>query len=169
MRTCDRASVSVQTPPCLRRSCRLAGGREANSNAGDPPRAQGRFPQRPLTHTAHRHTESASCNRTLGPPTTQAFSLRSGGEQGAWWVVSCGVAWCPTLQTVSLDRVPFMKWIFDFRFRVCSGCRRWALLDAITLTTTKRALGTVIGADPNGACTRCCGHRAFETPLVLRH
>lgn len=34
---------------------------------------------------------------------------------------------------------------------------------ARTLTSTKRQLGTVTGAGPNGGCTRYCGHRASAT------
>ena len=137
MRTCDRASVSVQTPRLHRSRCPLAGGQEASANAGDPPLAQGRFPQRPPTHTAHGYTESASCNRRLGPSTALAFSLRPGGEQGAWWVVSCGVACCLGLKTASLDQVPVMKWISDFRFRLCSDCCRWRAHRDLTLCSLK--------------------------------
>ncbi len=55
------------------------------------------------------------------------------------------------------------------RCRQCSDCRRWALPGALTLTATKRLLGTAAGAGANGACMRYCGHRASANPLVLRH
>ena len=51
----------------------------------------------------------------------------------------------------------------------CSECCRWVLTCMLTLTDTKRLLGTATGAVPNGGCMRYCGHRASETRLPPRH
>jgi transposase InsO family protein len=51
----------------------------------------------------------------------------------------------------------------------CSECCRWVQPCVLTLTATKRLLGTATGAGPNGGCMRYCGHRASETRLPPRH
>jgi len=47
--------------------------------------------------------------------------------------------------------------------QLCSDCWRRVLTSVLTLTATKRLLGTATGACPNGGYTRYCGHRASVT------
>jgi hypothetical protein len=53
--------------------------------------------------------------------------------------------------------------------RLCSDCCRWVLPSLLTLTATKRLLGTATAAGTNGCCMRYCGRRGSANRLVPRH
>jgi hypothetical protein len=56
-----------------------------------------------------------------------------------------------------------------FGWLQCSECSRWVLPGMLSLTTSKRPLGTVAGAGLYGACTRYSGRRASAARLAPRH
>jgi hypothetical protein len=67
-------------------------------------------------------------------------------------------------QTDTADRVP--SFTHQTECQQCSGCRRWVLPDMLSLSTSKRPLGTVTDAGLCVACTRCSGRRASVARLA---